>query len=183
MVTRSLSECGGTWGTLKFGDTLNNLESNVSDCLFFLKVIFYKKQNLTHICLFIQIKTSIYWCFFLKVRPFLYVDESIDLDVLYQFMITEWKLYLPNMIIPVLSGMTNHKPFKNLKMVESLRGGIKNVSYLSVARRRHFYWSFLDNKRVGSLVYYQRYGFWTSTTYRDGFSRGNCMYSNEFISI
>jgi hypothetical protein len=42
-------------------------------------------------------------------------------------MMNEWKLQAPNMVIPVLSGITNHKPFKNLKMIETLKNGIKNV--------------------------------------------------------
>jgi hypothetical protein len=42
-------------------------------------------------------------------------------------MISEWKLNSPNIVIPVLSGVTNPKPFKNQKMIETLRNGIKNV--------------------------------------------------------
>jgi hypothetical protein len=42
-------------------------------------------------------------------------------------MISEWKLNSPNIVIPVLSGVTNTKPFKNQKMIETLRNGIKNV--------------------------------------------------------
>lgn len=62
-----------------------------------------------------------------QARPFLYVDDDIDLHVLRQFMINEWKLQSANIVIPVLSGVTNHKPFKNQKMTESLRSGIQNV--------------------------------------------------------
>ena len=57
------------------------------------------------------------------------MDDNIDLYVLRQFMINEWKLKPPNIAIPVLSGITNHKPFKNLKMIESLKSGIKNVCF------------------------------------------------------
>jgi len=64
---------------------------------------------------------------FFKARPFLYVDDTIDLYLLRQFMINEWKLPSPNVVIPVLSGVTNHKPFKNIKMIETLKNGIKNV--------------------------------------------------------
>ncbi len=42
-------------------------------------------------------------------------------------MINEWKLQSANIVIPVLSGITNHKPFKNLKVIETLKNGIKNV--------------------------------------------------------
>jgi hypothetical protein len=42
-------------------------------------------------------------------------------------MINEWKLQPANIVIPVLSGVTNNKPFKNLKMTETLKNGIKNV--------------------------------------------------------
>ncbi|CAF4209696.1 unnamed protein product, partial [Rotaria sordida] len=50
-------------------------------------------------------------------RPFLYVDNNIDLHVLHDFMINEWKLQTPNIVIPILSSITRHKSFKNLKMV------------------------------------------------------------------
>ena len=62
-----------------------------------------------------------------QARPFIYVDDSIDLPALRQFMINEWKLQPANIVIPVLSGVTNTKPFKNLKMAEQLKSGIKNV--------------------------------------------------------
>ena len=42
-------------------------------------------------------------------------------------MISEWRLQSANIVIPVLSGITNHKPFKSLKMIETLKSGIKNV--------------------------------------------------------
>ncbi|CAF0831896.1 unnamed protein product [Rotaria sp. Silwood1] len=64
-------------------------------------------------------------------RPFLYVDDNIDLHVLRQFMISEWKLQTANIVIPVLSGVTNHKPFKNQKMIETLRSGIQNAANAS----------------------------------------------------
>ena len=57
------------------------------------------------------------------------MDETISLRALRQFMISEWKLQSANIVIPVLSGITNHKPFKNLKMIESLKSGIKNVCF------------------------------------------------------
>jgi hypothetical protein len=74
--------------------------------------------------------------FVFKARPFVYVDESIDPRVLYEFMIREWKLDPSNIIISVINGITNHKPFKNLKIIESLSSGIKNVGYSSVVRYR-----------------------------------------------
>jgi hypothetical protein len=74
---------------------------------------------------------------FFKKRPFLYVDESIDPNDLYQLMIDEWKVKPANIVIPIISSITNHKPFKNLKMVEALRNGVKNVRYLSEIRRTH----------------------------------------------
>ena len=55
------------------------------------------------------------------------MDDNIDLHAIRQFMINEWKLQSANIVIPVLSGITNHKPFKNLKMTEKLKSGIKNV--------------------------------------------------------
>ncbi|CAF1604273.1 unnamed protein product, partial [Rotaria magnacalcarata] len=61
-----------------------------------------------------------------EARPFLYIDDNVDLQVLRQFMINEWKLQTPNIVIPILSAITRHKPFKNLKMVETLKNGIKN---------------------------------------------------------
>ena len=64
-----------------------------------------------------------------KARNFLYVDDNIDLHGLRQFMINEWDLKSAKIVIPVLSGITNHKAFKNLKMVESLKSGIKNVRH------------------------------------------------------
>ncbi|CAF3812768.1 unnamed protein product [Rotaria sordida] len=64
-------------------------------------------------------------------RPFLYVDDNIDLHVLRQFMISEWKLQTANIVIPVLSGVTNHKPFNNQKMIETLRNGIQNAANAS----------------------------------------------------
>ncbi|CAF1368592.1 unnamed protein product [Rotaria sordida] len=60
-------------------------------------------------------------------RPFLYVDDNIDLHVLLDFMINEWKLQTTNIVIPILSSITRHKSFKNLKMVEALKEGIRNV--------------------------------------------------------
>ena len=42
-------------------------------------------------------------------------------------MINEWDLQSANIVIPVLSGVTNNKPLKNQKMTETLRNGIKNV--------------------------------------------------------
>jgi hypothetical protein len=48
-------------------------------------------------------------------------------------MINEWKLQSAHIVIPVLNGVTNHKPSKNLKMTETLKNGIKNV-----CRERYF---------------------------------------------
>ncbi|CAF1275673.1 unnamed protein product [Adineta ricciae] len=64
-------------------------------------------------------------------RPFLHVDDNIDLHVLRQFMINEWELQSANIVIPVLSGVTNNKPLKNQKMTETLRNGIKNAANAS----------------------------------------------------
>ncbi|CAF4891608.1 unnamed protein product [Rotaria sp. Silwood1] len=61
-------------------------------------------------------------------RPFLYVDSNIELNVLSQFMAKEWKLKAPNLVIPILSAISRYKLFKNLKMIEALKIGIKNVS-------------------------------------------------------
>ncbi|CAF1236408.1 unnamed protein product, partial [Rotaria sordida] len=59
-------------------------------------------------------------------RPFLYIDDNIDLHVLHHFMINEWKLQKANIVVPILSSITRHKPFKNLKIVEPLKKGIRN---------------------------------------------------------
>lgn len=48
-------------------------------------------------------------------------------------MINEWKLHTANIVIPILSSITNHKTFKNQKMIETLRNGIKNVEERSFA--------------------------------------------------
>ncbi|CAF0874104.1 unnamed protein product [Adineta ricciae] len=66
-----------------------------------------------------------------EARPFLYVDDTIDLYVLRQFMTNQWKLKPPNIVLPILNGITNHKPFKNLKMTETLKNGIKNAANAS----------------------------------------------------
>jgi len=42
-------------------------------------------------------------------------------------MLTEWKLKSANIVIPVLNGITNNRPFKKQKLVEALKSGIKNV--------------------------------------------------------
>ncbi|CAF4075358.1 unnamed protein product, partial [Rotaria sp. Silwood2] len=60
-------------------------------------------------------------------RPFLYVDDQIDLHALYHFMINEWKLETPNIVVPIYSSTASHKSFKNGKMVEALKKGIRNV--------------------------------------------------------
>ncbi|CAF1252239.1 unnamed protein product, partial [Rotaria sordida] len=59
-------------------------------------------------------------------RPFLYIDDNIDLHVLHHFMINEGKLQKANIVVPILSSITRHKPFKNLKIVEPLKKGIRN---------------------------------------------------------
>jgi hypothetical protein len=99
---------GAYWGTFKFEDSLSDYSNDVS---------------------FISIN-SFYFVLLSKARPFLYIDDNIDLHVLRQFMTNEWNLKSTNIVIPVLSGITNHKPFKNLKMTETLKGGIKNVCFL-----------------------------------------------------
>jgi hypothetical protein len=85
---------------------------------------------------------------FFQGRPFIYVNESIDPNVVYQFMMTEWKLDPANIVVPVISDITDHKPFKNLKIVESLRDGIKNVRYLSIVEHIHILLLYLDDRRV-----------------------------------
>jgi hypothetical protein len=42
-------------------------------------------------------------------------------------MFKKWNLKSAKIVIPVLSGITNHKPFKNVKMIEALKTGIRNV--------------------------------------------------------
>ncbi|CAF4956286.1 unnamed protein product [Rotaria sp. Silwood1] len=64
-------------------------------------------------------------------RPFLYVDSNIELNVLSQFMAKEWKLKAPNLVIPILSAISRYKLFKNLKMIEALKIGIKNAANAS----------------------------------------------------
>ncbi len=50
-------------------------------------------------------------------------------------MMNEWKLKPANIVIPILSGVTNNKPFKNLKMIKTLKNGITNVcKYLGLDR-------------------------------------------------
>jgi hypothetical protein len=96
---------GAYWGTFKFEDSLSDYSNDVS---------------------FISIN-SFYFVLLSKARPFLYIDDNIDLHVLRQFMINEWDLKSANIVLPVLSGVTNHKPLKNQRMTETLRNGIKNV--------------------------------------------------------
>ncbi|CAF4458047.1 unnamed protein product [Rotaria sp. Silwood2] len=67
-----------------------------------------------------------------EARPFLYVDSSIDLYVLRQFMVKEWKLKPPNLVIPILSAITSRKAIRNLKMIETIKNGMKNVGELFI---------------------------------------------------
>ncbi|CAF0787906.1 unnamed protein product [Didymodactylos carnosus] len=64
-------------------------------------------------------------------RYFLLVDDNVDLSALRQFMIIEWHLNSANIVIPVLSGVSNNKPWKNQKQTESLKQGIKNAANAS----------------------------------------------------
>ncbi|CAF2382637.1 unnamed protein product [Rotaria sp. Silwood2] len=66
-----------------------------------------------------------------EARPFLYVDSSIDLYVLRQFMVKEWKLKPPNLVIPILSAITSRKAIRNLKMIETIKNGMKNAANAS----------------------------------------------------
>jgi hypothetical protein len=56
-------------------------------------------------------------------------------------MINEWKLQTANIVIPVLSAVTNTKPFKNQRITETLMNGIKNVSFINKIRK------FISNKK------------------------------------
>ena len=69
-------------------------------------------------------------------------------------MINEWKLKSADIVIPVLSGITNHKPLKNLKMTEKLKSGIKNVCIDQRFKRQ--FMSDLGSKCIESLVHNQR---------------------------
>lgn len=66
-----------------------------------------------------------------EARPFIYVDDTVDLRDLRQFIMTEWKLQAPNIVISILSGATHHKPMRNLKTAETLKSGIKNAANAS----------------------------------------------------
>ena len=63
-------------------------------------------------------------------------------------MIAVWKLDPANIVVPVISDITDHKPFKNLKIVETLRDGIKNVRYLLVVVYMHILLFYLDDRCV-----------------------------------
>jgi hypothetical protein len=54
-------------------------------------------------------------------------------------MINEWKLQSANIVIPVLSGVTNNKPFKNQKMIDTLRNGMKNVSLINQRTKKLYF--------------------------------------------
>ena len=68
-------------------------------------------------------------------------------------MISEWRLQSANIVIPVLSGIKNHKPFKTLKMIEKLKSGIRNVRLDQRLNRK--FMSNLGSKCIGRLVYNQ----------------------------
>ena len=63
-------------------------------------------------------------------------------------MVVEWKLKPPNIVISVLNGITNHKPFKSQKMIDALGSGIKKVCYLRVVRHSHIYLTCLDSRLI-----------------------------------
>jgi hypothetical protein len=70
-------------------------------------------------------------------------------------MMNEWSLQSAKIVIPVLSGVTNHKPFKNQKLTEALRNGIKNVILIHNDNKfNHF---LLGSKCIRSMVYNQWY--------------------------
>jgi hypothetical protein len=70
-------------------------------------------------------------------------------------MISEWDLRIANIVIPVLSGVTNHKPFKNQKMIETLRNGIKNVILMNTKKIKNNF--LLGSKCIRSMVYNKWY--------------------------
>jgi hypothetical protein len=75
-------------------------------------------------------------------------------------MISEWKLQSANIVIPVLSGVTNTKPFKNQKLIETLRNGIKNVSFINKKKKNFFLIItklILGRKCIRSMVYNKWY--------------------------
>jgi len=77
-------------------------------------------------------------------------------------MISEWKLQSANIVIPVLSGVTNTKPFKNQKMIETLRNGIKNVSFINKRTKKTLFLIlkkifFVGRKCIRSMVYNKWY--------------------------
>ncbi|CAF1546940.1 unnamed protein product [Adineta ricciae] len=61
-------------------------------------------------------------------RPFIYVDEDIDLKRFYETMTNDWKEFKPaNLVVSVINSISNHKPFKTFKINETLRDGIQRI--------------------------------------------------------
>ena len=69
-------------------------------------------------------------------------------------MINEWELkQTPTIVISVLSGVTNPKPFKNPKTTETLKSGIK-----SVCIDTDFAWNYISNLNLFRLQMHLMYG-------------------------
>ncbi|CAF0794665.1 unnamed protein product [Didymodactylos carnosus] len=66
-------------------------------------------------------------------KYFLLIDDHVDLTVLRQFMILAWKLKSVSIVIPILSGVSNNKPWKKQKHIDALKQGIKNTTKASEA--------------------------------------------------
>lgn len=54
-------------------------------------------------------------------------------------MLNEWNLKIANIVIPVLNGITNNKPFKREKLIETFKSGIKSVCSTKKKEQR---WNF-----------------------------------------